>query len=98
MTRVEGILDHVKSRDKTQHEKWKWIMDDCQELAYLTDVVDHTMASIIWRTIENEQTKCYAQEAHLGVDELSLWIIILRTKHLVEKLSKQPRVGKFIHY
>jgi hypothetical protein len=56
------------------------------------------MAFIIWRIIENKQTKYSTQETHLGVDELSLKATILRTRHLVEKLSKQPRVGKFIHY
>jgi hypothetical protein len=47
---------------------------------------------------QNEQIKYSAWEAHLGVDELSLQVAILKTKHLVEKLSKQQRVGKLIHY
>jgi hypothetical protein len=73
-------------------------MDNCQELAYFIDIANHAMASIIWRIIENRQTKYSIQEAHLGVDELSLRVAILRTRHLVEKLSKRPYVGKLIHY
>ncbi len=78
----------MENKAKTQFEKWKQVMDDCHELACLTNVADYTMAFIIWRTIANEKTKYYARETHLKVDELSLWVVILRTKHLVEKLSK----------
>ncbi len=95
---MEAIPDHVESRAKTQPEKWKQVMGDCLELASLTNIIDYAMASIIWRTIENEQIKYFAWEAHLGVDKLSPWASILRTRHLVEKMSKWPRVGKFIHY
>jgi hypothetical protein len=56
------------------------------------------MAFIIWRTIENKKTKYFAWEAHLIVDKLSLCATILKTRHLVENLSKQPCVGKLIHY
>ncbi len=63
-------------------------MDDYQELICLIDIVDCAMASIIWRIIENEQTMYFTLKAHLGVDELSLRETILRTRHLVEKLSK----------
>ncbi len=73
-------------------------MDNCHELACLIEIANHTMAFIIWRIIENRQTKYSIQEAHLGVDELSLRVAILRTRHLVEKLSKQPHVGKLIQY
>jgi hypothetical protein len=83
-----GYSKYVENKAKTQFEKWKQVMDDCHELACLTNVADYTMAFIIWRTIANEKTKYYARETHLKVDELSLWVVILRTKHLVEKLSK----------
>jgi hypothetical protein len=95
---METIPNHVESRAKTRSEKWKQVMDDCKELTCLTNIADYTMASIIYRTIENEQTKYYVQEAHLGVDKLFLWVAILKTRHLVEKLSKQPHVDKFTHY
>jgi hypothetical protein len=44
---MEAILDHVESKAMTQLKKWKQIMDDCQELAYLTNIVDRAMAFII---------------------------------------------------
>jgi hypothetical protein len=91
MTQMEAIPNHVESRAKTQLEKWKQVMDDCQELTCFTDITNYAMTSIIWRTIENEQTKYYTRETHLGVGELSLRETILVTRHLVEKLSKQPR-------
>ncbi len=37
-------------------------------------------------------------EKHIGNNELSLWTTILKTRHLVEELSKQPCVGKLSHY
>jgi hypothetical protein len=63
-------------------------MNNCQELTCLIDVVDRAMASIIWRSVENELTKYSAREAHFEVDKLSLRVAILRTQQLVEKLSK----------
>jgi hypothetical protein len=84
---MEAIPDHVESKAKTQLEKWKQIMDDYHEFACLNNVANHAMASIFWRTTENEQIKYYVRKAHLGVDELSLWVAILKTRHLVEKLS-----------
>jgi hypothetical protein len=57
-------------------------MNNCQELTCFIDVADLAMASIIWRSAKNELTK------HLGINKLSLRVAILRTRHLVEKLSK----------
>jgi hypothetical protein len=37
---MEAIPNHVESRAKIQLEKWKQIMDDCQELAYLTNIAN----------------------------------------------------------
>jgi hypothetical protein len=51
---MEAIPDHVESRAKIQLEKWKQAVDDHHELAYLINIADHTMGSIIWRIIENE--------------------------------------------
>jgi hypothetical protein len=51
-----------------------------------------------FRRLPNKLTKYYDQEAHLGLNELSLQVPILKTWHLVEKLSKQLCVGKIIHY
>ncbi len=48
MTRMEIIPNHVESKARTQFEKWKQVMDDCQELAYLSDIAYHAMAFIIW--------------------------------------------------
>jgi hypothetical protein len=63
-------------------------MGNYQELVFLIDVVDCTMVFIIWRIAENDLTKYYVREVHLGIDKFSLRVAILRTWHLVEKLSK----------
>jgi hypothetical protein len=44
---MEIIPNHVESKARTQFEKWKQVMDDCQELAYLSDIAYHAMAFII---------------------------------------------------
>jgi hypothetical protein len=85
---MEVIPFHVESKARTQPKKWKQIMDSYQELTCLIDIANRTVASIIWRTIKNKQIKYFAWETHLGVDELSLWVTILKIRHLVDKLSK----------
>ncbi len=34
----------------------------------------------------------------MGIDKLSPWVAILITRHLVEKMFKEPCVNKIIHY
>jgi hypothetical protein len=92
MTQIKIVPYHVKNRTKDQLEKLEQVMNNCQELTCFIDVADLAMASIIWRSAKNELTK------HLGINKLSLRVAILRTRHLVEKLSKWPHVGKIIHY
>ncbi len=69
-----------------------------QELVCLTNIIDHAITFIIWRTTKNQQTKYFAQEQFLGTNKLSLWTTILRTRHLLEKLSKWPHVGELTRY
>jgi len=57
---MEVIPDHVESKARTQPKKWKQVMDGCQELTCLIDIANRTVASIIWRTIKNKQTKYFA--------------------------------------
>jgi hypothetical protein len=63
-------------------------MSNYQDLACFIDVINYTMAFIIWRTTKNKLTKYFARKTHLLIDELSLRAIILRMWHLVDKLSK----------
>jgi len=63
------------------------------------------MVFIIWRIAENKLNKYPIQEAHLGVDKLSLWATILRmcdapqsslmdsTASLKRKTTKRDGVG-----
>jgi hypothetical protein len=98
MTRIKIVLDHVESKAKDQLEKWEQVMNNRKKIACFTNIGDRAITSIIWRIAKNELTKYFAQEAHLGINKLSLQATILKTKHLVEKLSKQPRVNNITHY
>jgi hypothetical protein len=78
MIQIEIAPDHVETRAKNQLEKWEQIMSNCKKLTCFIDIGDCAMASIIWRISKNELTKYFAQEAHLGIDKLSLRTNILK--------------------
>jgi hypothetical protein len=44
---MEAIPNHVESKAKIRLKKWKQVVDDYQELICLTNIANHTMASII---------------------------------------------------
>jgi hypothetical protein len=71
--------------------------DYCQELACLTNLRYHVMEAITWR-INCEFMKFQAIDAHIGQNALYMQVAILRTWHLVEKLTKQPHIGKIACY
>jgi hypothetical protein len=48
MTYVVHILDHVVSWASNDPKRWKQVMDNCQELACLTNIANQTMIVIIW--------------------------------------------------
>ncbi len=98
MTQIEIIVGHVESRAKDWFKKWEQVMSDCNELACFINVGNCAMISIIWRIMKNKLVKYSAQEVHLGIDELSLWIIIVGMWQLVEKLFKRLCLGKIIQY
>ncbi len=91
MTRMETIPNHVVSRAHADLEQQKQLMDHCHELTCFVDLGDCAMEAILW-------TKFQAIDAHVGQDALYLQAAILRTQHLVDKLSKQPCIGKTTHY
>jgi hypothetical protein len=72
-------------------------MDYYQELVCLTNLGDHAMEIIMWK-MNYEFTKIYAIDVHLGLDALYLQAAILCIQHLVDKPTKQPRIGKIMQY
>ncbi len=84
MTQMETISYHVVNRVHVEPKRCKQLMDYCQELAYLTDLGDHVMES--WR-VSCEFTKFQVGNAQLGHDASYLQAAILRTQHLVDKLT-----------
>jgi alpha-D-ribose 1-methylphosphonate 5-phosphate C-P lyase len=73
-------------------------MNNHKKTTCFTDIGDRAITSIILRIAKNELTKYFAQLAHLGINKLSLQATILKTQHLVEKLSKQLRVNNITNY
>jgi hypothetical protein len=71
-------------------------MDYCQDLAYLTDLGNHAMEAITWKM------NC---EFKVSGSICPPWprCTILANDHimhstLVDKLTKQPQIGKIVHY
>jgi hypothetical protein len=62
-------------------------MDYCHELTYFINLGDYAMETIMWR-VSCEFTKFQAIDAHLGQDALYLQVVILNTRHLVDKPTK----------